>query len=328
MDILTTTPAASRVSELSTGVAADTAGASQGSGKSFEDTLQNVYDASAVVAGMVPFVFAPTTPVTATSLSAGSSDTGFSPSGVAPVVLAATGPTPPLDAASLVKAVVESAVDDLGGTRVRGEVSSAAGAVQPEAASVNTGAINAEVAGGSGDDSKEGTKDSSTGTGSSSIVDTSVDPGASPSSITVSNQAGEARGNSALGGNGSSAVATTVAEQRVNASSHGSLELDAVRAMWSEVDLSRAKHRVEASILTAHGEVQVTARTVRGETRVAVVAPSTVVFAAGVGVEDRVRKELLSAGVDVSDIKFTNTDAPSKRDQYARNNNEKEDQDA
>ena len=325
MDVLNTLATSTRAAEPSGATPIDAASAPKESGKSFEDTLQSVYDAAVVAAAVVvPVVFAPTTgSVSAkTSVSASLSAGGVVSTGSLPDTAPASPVVPEEAGSSSLDAATSAAAGPVASdSRVAGEPgagspvegTSALVAVTAGARPANTGADDEE------------TKDDS------SNADDSSSPSAevvnAPNVISPAGPGENSRGNS-VASVVTSSVPTTIAEQRVNASSQGSLELDAVRAMWSEVDLSRAKNRIEASVVTAHGEVQVTARTVRGETRVAVSAPSAVVFAAGVGVEDRVRKDLLSAGIDVADIQFTNSETSPKRDHHGHNNNEKEDQDA
>lgn len=338
MDVLNTLATSTRSAEPSCVAPTDATSTSKESGKSFEDTLQSVYDAAVVVAaGMVPVVFAPTSgPVptnlsASVSLSAGSVSTSgglldATPTAPAPSA-APLNPAAPgenvlsssSDAASSA-AVVAPVVPDSRGAGEYGEGS------PPESASALVEATEGARP-GTADTAGDETTDDSNNADDLSGPSTDAGPVNAPNGVFPASQ-GENPRNYSVANVVASSTPTTVAEQRVNASSQGSLELDAVRAMWSEVDLSRAKNRIEASVVTAHGEVQVTARTVRGETRVAVSAPSAVVFAAGVGVEDRVRKDLLSAGIDVADIQFTNSETSPKRDHHGHNNNEKEDQDA
>ena len=331
MDVLNTLTTATRASEPSGSAPIDAASTSKESGKSFEDTLQSVYDAAVVAAAeMVPVVFTPTTgPVStntsvSSSLSPGAASKGSSLPDAAP-----TAPATPVEpkgtglSLSLDAAVSATAGPVASDSRAAGEP----GAGIPAAGATALVAVTEGVRPANTDTADEETKDDSSDIGDSSNPSVSAEPVDAPNGFSPASQKENLRGNS-VASTAASSVPTTIAEQRVNASSQGSLELDAVRAMWSEVDLSRAKNRIEASVVTAHGEVQVTARTVKGETRVAVVAPSAVVFAAGVGVEDRVRKDLLSVGIDVADIQFTNSETSPKRDHHGHNNNEKEDQDA
>ena len=331
MDVLNTLATATRASEPSGSAPLDAASTPKESGKSFEDTLQSVYDAAVVAAAeMVPVVFTPTTgPVStntsvSSSLSPGAASKGSS--------LPDAAPTAPATPVELKGAGLSSSLDAAASAKAGPVASDSRAAGEPGAGTPAEGAtalvaVTEGVRPANTDTSDEETKDDSSDVGDSSNPSVSAEPVDAPNGFSPASQKENLRGNS-VASTSASSVPTTIAEQRVNASSQGSLELDAVRAMWSEVDLSRAKNRIEASVVTAHGEVQVTARTVKGETRVAVVAPSAVVFAAGVGVEDRVRKDLLSVGIDVADVQFTNSETSPKRDHHGHNNNEKEDQDA
>jgi len=339
MDVVNTLVTSLRVSEPSCVAPTDATSAPKGSGKSFEDTLQSVYDAAVVAAaGVVPVALAaPASPIATTSvstpsLSAGSASTSralpdtaaiAAASSTPAATLAAPGETGlalPPDATSADAVVAGPVVPSLKVAGEYGEGSPNNGAAALVAATDGARPSRA-------DNADDETKDDSSDADGVSSHSANAEPVGAPNGVLPASQAEKSQGNS-ISGVAASPVPATIAEQRVNASSQGSLEIDAVKAMWSEVDLSRAKNRIEASVVTAHGEVQVTARTVRGETRVAVVAPSAVVFAAGVGVEDRVRKDLLSVGIDVADIQFTNSETSPKRDHHGRDNNEKEDQDA
>ena len=331
MDVLNTLATATRASEPSGSAPLDAASTPKESGKSFEDTLQSVYDAAVVAAAeMVPVVFTPTTGPVATNTSVSSSlSPGAASKGSSLPDAAPTAPATPVElkgaglSSSLDAAASATAGPVASDSRAAGEP----GAGTPAEDATALVAVTEGVRPANTDTSDEETKDDSSDVGDSSNPSVSAEPVDAPNGFSPASQKENLRGNS-VASTSASSVPTTIAEQRVNASSQGSLELDAVRAMWSEVDLSRAKNRIEASVVTAHGEVQVTARTVKGETRVAVVAPSAVVFAAGVGVEDRVRKDLLSVGIDVADVQFTNSETSPKRDHHGHNNNEKEDQDA
>lgn len=356
MDVVNTPVATPRVAEPFSGAAKEPA-PTTGVSKSFEDTLQSIYDAvTAAASGLIPVASvtdaapAPAALVPPTngspaiaalvgadtaklsSVSVGAPEVAPSPteapssveSQKANAPVASSGVSQDQSAATIGnvqdKTPFVQEAPRVSGPKGRSVERSASTQSNPVATSSQAVAPVAVTSETDADDSKDSPD-------STDAKDATVAVSAPDQSHVSGRSATRSAGGESLPG--PTAVRNaTVAEQRVNIASQGSLQLDAVRTMWSDVELSRARNNVEASVSTPLGDVQVAARVVKGETRIAVVASSALISAGGAGLEERVKKELQTAGIDVSDVKFSNADVSRERGRNSRNNNEREEQDA
>lgn len=105
----------------------------------------------------------------------------------------------------------------------------------------------------------------------------------------------------------------------------GTEEMDAAKAAWREVEISRAaRSKVEASVMTSEGEIHVTGRVGRGGVSIEAAVPASLLGALHSEATSQLKREIQDSGVVLREMNFKAADDNRRNERQE----EKEQQDA